>query len=148
MVKQVISLLIAFGIVSFSYGYSDCGSKMGDLVKLTVSSCSNLDKRCVLPRNTNATLTMEFNLKNDVTNVTSVVHGIVLGVPIPFALPNPYGCIDSGLTCPLTAGGPYTYVASLPVEKKYPKVTVDVKWELKDENSNNILCVEIPAKIQ
>lgn len=68
------------------------------------------------------TLILTYILENDVSKVTSVVHGIVLGVPIPFALPNPDGCVDSGLICPLKAGGPYTYITTLPVEKKYPKV--------------------------
>lgn len=54
--------------------------------------------------------------------VTAVVHGIILGVEIPFEIPNPDGCKDSGLTCPLTKGESYTYETSFPVLKKYPRV--------------------------
>lgn len=54
--------------------------------------------------------------------VTAVVHGIILGVPVAFQLPNPDGCKDSGLECPLSAGKTYHYQASLPVLRKYPRV--------------------------
>lgn len=54
----------------------------------------------------------------------SVVHGVVLGVPIPFDLPNGNGCKDSGVTCPLTAGQTYNYETTLPVLSSYPKVRI------------------------
>lgn len=54
--------------------------------------------------------------------MTAVVHGIILGVPVAFQLPNPDGCKDSGLECPLATGNTYHYQASLPVLRKYPKV--------------------------
>lgn len=52
-----------------------------------------------------------------------MVHGIILGVPVAFQLPNPDGCKDSGLTCPLTTGSSYKYGSTLPILKKYPKVS-------------------------
>jgi Niemann-Pick C2 protein len=58
-----------------------------------------------------------------VTNVTSIVHGIVAGVPVPFPLPNPNACTDSGLTCPLTAGTSYAYHVALPIKDEYPSVS-------------------------
>lgn len=73
-----------------------------------------------------------------------------MGVPIPFGLPHPNACQNDGgnLPCPLKVGGPYKYEVTLPVEKKYPRVTVDVKWEMQNENGIDIICTLIPAKIQ
>lgn len=80
--------------------------------------------------------------------VRTVVHGIIMGVEMPFPLQNPDGCVDSGLQCPLNKDSTYEYVASLSVLKSYPKVKVDVKWQLKNENAEDIVCVIIPAKIE
>lgn len=60
--------------------------------------------------------------RDSVENVTAVCHGIVMGVEMPFPLPNPNGCVDSGLECPLNKEKSYAYVATLPVLKAYPKV--------------------------
>lgn len=54
--------------------------------------------------------------------MTSVVHGIIMGIEMPFSLPNPDGCLGSGLTCPIQKGTNYEYRATLPVLKSYPKV--------------------------
>lgn len=59
---------------------------------------------------------------DSVEQVNTIVHGIIMGVEMPFPLPNPDGCVGSGLTCPLEKGKNYAYVATLPVLKSYPKV--------------------------
>ncbi|KAJ8927970.1 hypothetical protein NQ314_019495, partial [Rhamnusium bicolor] len=62
----------------------------------------------------------------DTDSLTAVVHGVILGVPMPFELPNPDGCKDSGVSCP---------------------VTVDIKWELRDHDEKDVICALIPSKI-
>jgi Niemann-Pick C2 protein len=89
------------------------------------------------------------SLSDDDSDVlTAVVHGVVLGVPFPFNLPNPDGCKDSGVSCPISAGQTYNYKTSLPVLASYPRVTVDVKWELQDKDGNDVVCVLIPSQIK
>lgn len=60
----------------------------------------------------------------DTTNLTAVVHGVIMGLAVPFPLPNPDGCVDSGVTCPLTTGNSYKYKAVLPVLNEYPQVSL------------------------
>lgn len=95
-------------------------------------------------------------------------------MPIPFPLPNPDGCKDNGLECPLRKGETYSFLTVLPVRKSYPKVwifhysafcleldiylgffllcftqiSLDVKWQLQNEKGETIICVLIPAKIE
>uniref|UniRef100_A0A182UFI1 ML domain-containing protein n=1 Tax=Anopheles melas TaxID=34690 RepID=A0A182UFI1_9DIPT len=83
----------------------------------------------------------------DLSELKAVVHGIILGMEVPFKLPNADGCKDSGLECPLAKDTSYRYSTTLPVLKQYPKVSVEVKWELK-AGDKDVLCVLIPAKIQ
>lgn len=66
---------------------------------------------------------------------------------MPFPLQNPDACA-SGVQCPLQDGSKYEYQASLPILKAYPKISVIVKWELKDAKGDNVVCVKIPAKIK
>jgi len=149
MKKSCVNLLVLFAILGIAKAtYSDCGSEVGSILSLEISGCDNADAKCILHRNTNATFKLQFSTKEDVEKVKAVVHGVVMDVPVPFALPNDDGCVDSGLTCPLKSGGTYSYQTSLPVLKKYPRLTVDVKWELQDENGKDIVCALIPSKIQ
>lgn len=104
-------------------------------------------------------------LDEDIDELKAVVHGIVLNVPLPFAIPNSNACVNSGIECPMKSGQTYKYVTSLPVENEYPKVngnngvhrylliilflqvTVDVKWELRSKDDKDVVCALIPAKV-
>lgn len=132
-----------------AFEIDDCGSKVGKFTAITLD-CDMAKSECELLQNTNVTITIDFTVDKDVSKVTAVVHGIVMDVPIPFPLPNADACADpdSGLTCPLAKGGPYKYKNTLPVHKSYPKLSVTVKWEMKDEDNETIVCFLIPAKIK
>ncbi|CAG5096013.1 Similar to Npc2a: NPC intracellular cholesterol transporter 2 homolog a (Drosophila melanogaster) [Cotesia congregata] len=68
---------------------------------------------------------------------------------MPYQITHPDACQSSGLTCPLTKDdGPYNYTTTLPISKKFPRIKLDVKWELNDENDKNIVCVLIPTRIK
>lgn len=121
-----------------------------------VSSCDEKANACILRRNSNATIALDFTLGkllivlsrlqiqikcnqlhafnqfccilveivdgNNVPEVTTVVHGIIMGVEMPFPLTNPNACVDSGLACPLEKEKSYEYAQTLPVLRSYPKV--------------------------
>ncbi len=53
--------------------------------------------------------------------VKAVVHGYVIGIPLPFPLPQSNGC-KSGVQCPVKPGDTNIYVNTLPVRKAYPRV--------------------------
>ena len=57
-----------------------------------------------------------------VTSSKVVVHGIIEGVPVPFPISQPDGCVDHGLDCPLQPNKEYTFKATLPVKSAYPDV--------------------------
>lgn len=113
-----------------------CSESPGaELVDVDVEPCKGAPLSCELKRNTRPTITITFKpsmcLSEDpgtsfaeaaVTNVTSIVHGILGFFPIPFPLPNPRACKDSGLACPLVAGSTNSYNVSLPIRDEYPSV--------------------------
>ncbi|XP_076238396.1 NPC intracellular cholesterol transporter 2 homolog a [Calliopsis andreniformis] len=129
---------------------TDCGSKIGKFNSVDVKGCDMTKSACDLIRNTNATMEIEFTLDKDVSSIVAVVHGIIFDVPIPFPIPNANVCQDphSGIQCPLSAGGPYKYSTTIAVLKSYPKVAVTVKYQMKNENNEEIICALIPTKIK
>ncbi|KAH8255732.1 hypothetical protein KR038_009293, partial [Drosophila bunnanda] len=139
------AVLVAFaGALEFT----DCGSKTGKFTRVSIEGCDTTKPECILKRNTTVSFSIDLALAEVATKVKTVVHGKVLGIEMPFPLSNPDACVDSGLKCPLEKGESYRYTATLPVLKSYPKVSVLVKWELQDQDAADIICVEIPAKIQ
>lgn len=67
------------------------------------------------------------------------MHGIIMGLPMPFPLANPNAC-SNGLTCPLEKNKKTHYIAKLPVLKSYPKVNFywyDSNELLKMSDDNN-----------
>ena len=51
-----------------------------------------------------------------------MVHGIVMGIPVPFPIPESDGC-KSGIRCPIEKDKTYNYVNKLPVKSEYPSVS-------------------------
>ncbi|XP_026741607.1 ecdysteroid-regulated 16 kDa protein-like [Trichoplusia ni] len=127
--------------------YTDCGSK-AKVQSVDVTGCAADAKECVLKRNTNATFSIDFTPNKVAPAVHIIVHGVVMNLPIPFPIPQPDACKEAGLTCPLQPGQPVKFTTSMPVLKSYPKVKVDVKWELRDDNEEDLVCVLISARIQ
>nr|WHU50415.1 Niemann Pick type C2 protein [Grapholita molesta] len=138
-----VAVLLASAQAKF---YTDCGSTLATVANVGVSGCADNAKECILKRNTNATITIDFTPSVAAADITTEVHGVIMNLPVPFPLPQPDACKGSGLNCPLKAGVPVNYVTSLPVLKSYPKVKVDVKWELKTDDKD-LVCIIIPAKI-
>ncbi|CAH4031672.1 ecdysteroid-regulated 16 kDa protein-like [Pieris brassicae] len=140
-----LALLVASAQAKF---YSDCGSRLATIQNVGVSGCSMDAKSCILKRNTNVTINIDFTPSKAVTSVETVVHGIIMNLPVPFPISQPDACKGNGLTCPLKAGEKQAYKTTLAVLKAYPKVSVDVKWELKTEAGEELVCILIPAQIK
>uniref|UniRef100_U5EUS6 Putative ml domain salivary peptide n=1 Tax=Corethrella appendiculata TaxID=1370023 RepID=U5EUS6_9DIPT len=130
--------------------FEDCGSTVGKFTSIEITDCDTSKSSCVLHRNTNVTISLDFQVDEEISEVKSVVHGVIVGMEVPFKLPNNNACVDSGIECPLKKDQQYKYSATLPVLKMYPKVKLTVKWELQVGNSNgtDIVCVYIPAEIK
>ena len=58
----------------------------------------------------------------DTKYIKAVVHGYVLGIPLPFPLPEPLAC-KRGVNCPVKASESNVYETTLPVKRIYPRVS-------------------------
>ncbi|KAL0128124.1 hypothetical protein PUN28_003405 [Cardiocondyla obscurior] len=140
---------LMFNII-YAYFNVIVGSELGTFRDVSVTKCQSSDEKCNLVRNTNATISFKFTPKINITQVNVAVYGVMLDVPIPFPLKNPNACEDpnDGLSCPLRENQEYSYTTTMFVQKKYPKVSLYVKWELLNEQKKNIVCIEFPVKIE
>jgi len=59
----------------------------------------------------------------NITKGTTVIHGIIEGVPVPFPVKNPDVCNGHGITCPMPAEQTQTFQDMLPVKTAYPSVS-------------------------
>jgi len=131
-------------------GYSDtpftrCGGS-GNIQNVEVIPCNN-DDTCQLKVGSNATFNIQFATTKEIKSLRAVVHGIVAGIPMPFHFPQPNACENSNVTCPIKSGDISHYSVQLPVLKNYPRIKVTVKWELIDETGEDVICLEVPARL-
>ncbi|XP_078589714.1 NPC intracellular cholesterol transporter 2-like isoform X2 [Branchiostoma floridae x Branchiostoma japonicum] len=148
--KFILFLAFCVGI-SVIFGspvpvYKDCGSKAGAKINsIDITPCAT--EPCPLVKGRNVSVILGFTTNKQITKASAIVHAILGGVRVPYPLQNPDGCKDSGLKCPLAAGGTYNYTSSLLVSKTYPSIKLVVEWEIKDQDGDVIWCFQVPAQV-
>ncbi|CAG9836121.1 unnamed protein product [Diabrotica balteata] len=145
--KIFLVFVVFFGacVATDTVNWSDCGSTAGEVKSVVVANCPG--DRCILKRGTNATLAITFISKVSSTNLTAVVYGDVLGYKTKFPLPNADACKGVGVECPLEEGKTYVYTDTFEVKQVYPRVIVEIWWELITDTGDKAVCIIIPAKI-
>ena len=146
---QILVTMVTLAYVANSQQpiFKDCGSQVGKLVNVTVSGCSSVP--CMVKKGQTYTLTATFLSNEAASQAWAVVHGIVGGVPVPYHITNPNGCVDSGIQCPMKTGSTYSYSSSLTIMTYLPEIKVLVKWELADAKTDgqDLFCFEILIQV-
>ncbi|GIY61878.1 NPC intracellular cholesterol transporter 2 [Caerostris darwini] len=127
--------------------FTDCGSQSGQVTSVDVTDCPDSADTCILKKGTTKGISIKFTSKSESKTLKAVVHGVIAGVPLPFNLPKSDGC-KSGIACPTKNGENYTYANNLVIRNSYPSLGVTVRWELKDDQQQDMVCIEIPCEIQ
>ncbi|XP_035232816.1 NPC intracellular cholesterol transporter 2-like [Stegodyphus dumicola] len=145
---MIVWIFLSAAVFSQALGlkYTDCGSKSGKILDVQLTGCEETDI-CELKRGETYTYQIQFESLTDSESAKTVVHGIVNGISMPFPVQNPNACENGNLDCPLETGKSYTYLNEVEVRKSYPSVRADVKYEIKDENKENLACVIFPVKV-
>ena len=140
-----ISLLV--GCQSINVKYRDCGSQVGIIQSVSINPCTS--DPCELQKGQTYEINVNFTSSEVSSTIHAQVYGTVYGVTVPFPLPQPNGCLDSGIDCPTKAGAQYSYKSSLPISYSYPSVSVLVQWELLDHASggNKFICSQFQIKV-
>ena len=125
--------------------FKDCGSKTGHIKVVDVSNCDKFP--CPLKRGSDATIKVTYTPTTGSASAKSVVHGIIAGLPVPFNPPVTDTCASSVPACPSKANTDVTFTATLPIQTMYPKLSLTVKWEVQDDNNQDLVCFMIPVVI-
>lgn len=148
--RYLFGLLLLCGLISgFNcVVWKNCAgvATKGKVSAVVVVGCDK-DPVCSMKKGQNATFSVKFVANENSSKLSAVVHGIVAGIPVPFPLDNPDGCKDCGITCPIKNNNEYTYTTNIFVKTSYPSIKLVVRWELKDGESNDVFCIELPVQI-
>ncbi|XP_012538993.1 NPC intracellular cholesterol transporter 2 homolog a [Monomorium pharaonis] len=133
-----------------AFTFDDCGSTLGKFTEVSVSGCPTSGEKCALVRGTNASISIKFIPNKDISQVNVRVYGVLMDVPVPFPLEKPDACKDpnDGIDCPLHKDQEYHYTTTMFVQKKFPSVSVYIKWELVNDKAEKIVCIEFPARVK
>lgn len=142
---RILSVCLIIHLSAANTPYKTCGNPSAKVLDVTVVGCNS--PPCALKKGTNASFSLTFEAGKAYTAANADVHGIIGGIPLPFQIPNPDGCHNCNLVCPLESGKTYVYKNTIPVSTSYPKLQLIVKWELLDQNGDDIVCIELPAQI-
>ncbi|KAL3311942.1 Phosphatidylglycerol/phosphatidylinositol transfer protein [Cichlidogyrus casuarinus] len=133
--------------------FQDCGSKFAHVTSVEVSPCKSEPCRLILNRN--STISIKFKPRENVTEGHAQVYGIIQGFLISFHLPDSTLCphiTPNG--CPMKQGMEQTYNFKLPISPADARLTdtnddiwLTIRWQLTDQNGDNIVCVDLPATI-
>merc|ERR1712002_603259 len=139
--------IMSSAIAISSSPFKDCGSK-AKVTSVDVNGCTKAP--CLLPKGTDASMVIKFEAPAASTAVNTVVHGIIAGIPVPFSVPEGKACETGHVNpgCPLTAGAEHAYDIKLPVSSWYPRLRLNVRWQLQDENGAPLVCIIFPAMLK
>ncbi|CAC5376114.1 NPC2 [Mytilus coruscus] len=143
-------------------GPSSTHSKTEVLKSIDIG-CAGVDahNNCRLKRRTNVSISTNFTSNFNTNKVPTVVHGILNGVAevflhllskdgeedVRFNGVTEDACISNVNHCNITKGEIIQYTNTLPVDRKYPLLRLTVKWEVRDDQNNNLVCIKIPVAI-
>lgn len=143
----VVSVLLAWALVAYGAHITNCGgTAQVNTADVKVTGCTG-HQRCQFKRNTIVEIELPFSLNHRLDKMRAAVTGTILGIPIPFPLPQGNACEASGLHCPLMPNKQYIYNSSLVIQSIFPTIEVGVNWYLRDINRNNVVCLEFPVTI-
>lgn len=144
------AVLTLFGImVAYvtSTVFTDCGSEYSEINFVEVTDCPDEEETCILKRGTNILLNINFTSKADFESIKTKVYGVILGIPLPFIGIQKDSC-KAALSCPGEKYQEYLYIERIPIKNDYPSLDVIVVWKLFDENGNQVVCINIPSRIE
>lgn len=90
--------------------------------------------------------------KNNLSNITTSVTARVLGMNLPYELPDEVSDVCTnllyGAMCPIYKDEDVTYRFNFYIESAFPEITADVTVTLNDDNGDAISCFICSCKIR
>ncbi|KAH0948266.1 hypothetical protein HN011_009316 [Eciton burchellii] len=131
--------------------WTECPSSMRpvncEIHEVRVEPCREAAERkpCLLKRGRNASISFDYTPRFNGNTLSSRAYWASEVADLPF-LGMPLDACTSTV-CPAVAGERQTYSVILPISKKFPPRTYELKWKLWNEESEEC-CFMFPIKLQ
>ncbi|CAC5363908.1 NPC2 [Mytilus coruscus] len=142
---SLILLVLAGLTVAIDIQFKYCKDGPQNVKKVNINPCDKLP--CVFHHGINVTVQVDFVSPASSATLEAEIFGILAGIPIKFNMPNPNGCNDCGITCPIKQNMEYVYSSEFFVMKSYPNIQLAVQWDLRAANEDFLFCFEFPMTI-
>ncbi|XP_054270164.1 NPC intracellular cholesterol transporter 2 homolog a [Macrosteles quadrilineatus] len=110
-----------------------------------IPGCEGVES-CIMRRGETKVVHIQFMPYRPVEAVTSIVHVEVGWFIFPVTLNEPNACLHS-LPCPLAPYTNYEYVFNITIDESSRTFSGKIKWELTDEDGEDLACVEFAGGI-
>ncbi|XP_022343740.2 NPC intracellular cholesterol transporter 2-like [Crassostrea virginica] len=145
MLREIVLLFVSLSLPGVcSIIFKDCGSVSGKIATLDVSGCST--EPCIFYSGTNETLHATFTSSVESKTPTTIVTGIIAGLPVPF--PAEKNTCTHQTHCPIEPNQQNDFTITVPVLTSYPHISLLVKGEVRDDSGKDIFCFVFPAQIK
>jgi len=143
----VFSAIVLSTVTCEQITYKDCRRDHGHAHAMDVQMSPCPSMPCVFEKGMNVNVTISFTAQHDSPTLAAKVYGIILGLDIPYPLPQGDACQNSNIQCPIVKGQRYTYHGTFPVLEAYPKIDVLVRWKLIVAHHVDETCFTFPMSI-
>ncbi|XP_011867581.1 PREDICTED: protein NPC2 homolog [Vollenhovia emeryi] len=153
MLRETVLVFAALVVLAGATVVNHCNSEtpFEDTTQVSISNCD--EPECLLKQGTTIVIEIKFVPEKDIHSLTNEVSALLFNVPLPFvgvdgtdACANMYNPDGSKTSCPLKQGVEYLYRNSFPVLAFYPRVSLVVRYALREGN-DRVICFEAPSKI-
>ncbi|XP_052770146.1 NPC intracellular cholesterol transporter 2-like [Mya arenaria] len=129
--------LVAVAAAEVELVVKDCGSHDSVINSIHVDECNT--EPCIIHKGQNYTIHVNFTATKTVQEAHSVLHAGIGFMQAPFPL-NPENACQGSVQCPIIAGQTYEFVQTMTTPIFAPSVPVVSRWEVNDENREDIFC--------
>ncbi|XP_013100040.2 NPC intracellular cholesterol transporter 2 [Stomoxys calcitrans] len=127
--------------------------KNGQPFPLSVDVIGCDEVPCDVVKGTTALMNVHFvGTKDNIRNLTAVVHATTIGITVPYDLPpevaNVCDNLLYGANCPIYKTEDVVYSFKFFIESHYPEISVSVQVSLEDETGESIACFVCNVKVR
>ncbi|TGZ67296.1 hypothetical protein CRM22_004888 [Opisthorchis felineus] len=128
--------------------YETCNVKDVKAITLTsvmITPCDSIP--CTLYKDKMASIDISFTSNADILPGRASVRATYGDFAVRFPQLEENICDFLEWSCPVVAGGLYTYSFATKLNKLIPSVQLKIRWELHDTEGESFICIEFPVRI-
>ncbi|TGZ70095.1 hypothetical protein CRM22_003381 [Opisthorchis felineus] len=141
----ICSVIFYLLSITDAVNFRDCGSNGINVKKVKIHPCKG--DPCILEAGMSISVSINFKAFASVEVGSSTIRATIENVSV-LGLLTPKGtCAHLSPSCPIQAGGFYTYSQATEIPADIQTGPMNVRWEILLLNGGTFLCVDFPVEI-